>query len=207
VAFAFTWVYFFVIKAGAYGIICLVFARYFGAVIFSFDLQDAAIDSDLRVKALALAALFVITVINIVSVRLAAMVQNALVGAKSLALLMVLGMAAFSIVMSLIKGPDDPTWTSIAVIKSNFGASPFEHFSWNILKNLGLGVLSALWAYDGYTDVTMVAEEVRQSCRQLSPQRWLTESDWNASRLRSLARTSHELSFSDAWSSLWRMPS
>jgi solute carrier family 7 (L-type amino acid transporter), member 9/15 len=128
-----------------------------GAVIFQFDTQDSNLDSDIRVKLLALAALFVVTLINCISVRLAAMVQNALVGAKSVAFAMVMGMAIFAVGMSAWKGGE---WDSIQVMKQNFGTSPFEHLSWSILENAGLGVLSALWAYDGYTDLTMVAEEV-----------------------------------------------
>ncbi|WP_287128863.1 amino acid permease [Candidatus Cyanaurora vandensis] len=148
--FMFTWTNFFVLKSGSQAIISIVFARYLGSVLLGLDPRTPNLDSDWRLKAIAITTLLVLTLINCLGVRWGALVQVIFTGLKLLALtgIIILGLGA--LVTTGGAGFNDP-FTPFAVPPADF----------NLVSAFGLAMISALWAYDGWNNLNYVTEELQ----------------------------------------------
>eukprot|EP01102_Stenamoeba_stenopodia_P001950 TRINITY_DN11762_c0_g1_i1.p1 TRINITY_DN11762_c0_g1~~TRINITY_DN11762_c0_g1_i1.p1 ORF type:complete len:337 (-),score=57.67 TRINITY_DN11762_c0_g1_i1:815-1825(-) len=171
VGFLYTWACFFVIETGSKAIIAIVFAKYIGSLIYSIDIDSTGSslsassssvsgiwsDHDAVLKMVAVSAIMILTLINCWGVEWGNRVQNALVVVKLLLMLFLIGMAVF--------GFTSGATTQIA--KTNFDR-PFGSLSFSsFISALGVGTISALWAYDGYSDVVMVTEEIKNPATDL----------------------------------------
>ena len=139
-AFLFGWTELLVIRPAALGAIAMIFAQYLGAF---FPLSDGG------VRVIAAVAIAVLAAANIRSIVWGAAVQNASTLAKVVALA---GLALVAFVFGSGEGGAlaEP-WS-------------FEPRSWG---GLGVALVAALWAYDGWADLTFVAGEVRDPERVL----------------------------------------
>lgn len=138
-AFLFGWVYLIVIPAGV-GAIALVFAEYLGRLL---SLSAGS------VRPVAAVTIVLLAAAQYRSLRAGALIQNLSTGAKVAAIL-ALAAAAF-----LLTGGGTGAWSA--------PAAPHP----SIWSGLGLGVVTVLWAYNGWQDVTCLSGEV------LDPQRTL----------------------------------
>lgn len=138
-AFAYGWTYLLIITPGAWAAIALVFAEYVGA----FVKLDAT-----TTRIIATVAIVFVTVTNIVSVRLAALIQNVATSAKMLALALIIG-----VLFVLGDGSHG------AFAGGASGGVPFGGFV--------VGLVTALWAYDGVVPASSVFGEVRDPARTL----------------------------------------
>lgn len=138
-AFLFGWVYLFIIPTGA-GAIALVFAEYLGWLVPFTPGQ---------VRIVATAAIVLLAAAQYRSVRFGAAIQNVSTIAKVVAIL-ALTAAAF-----LLGEPGAGAWA---------GAATLMPGSWS---GFGLGVVTVLWAYNGWQDVTCLSGEVRDPGRAL----------------------------------------
>ncbi|HET7427173.1 MAG TPA: amino acid permease [Gemmatimonadales bacterium] len=138
-AFLFGWLYLIIMPTGA-GAIALVFAEYLGRLI---PLGPGSV----RIAAVALIVL--LGAAQYRSVRFGAAIQNASTVAKVAAILAMVA-AAFA-----LGAPGAGAWS---------GATPAAPVS---LSGFGLGVVAALWAYNGWQDVTCLSGEVRDPGRSL----------------------------------------
>lgn len=138
-AFLFGWVYLIVIPTGA-GAIALVFAEYLGRL-----LPPAAE----HVRLVAVGLIVLLSTAQYRSVRFGAAIQNASTIAKVVAILAL-------------------TATAFLLAEPNLGASgdaaPAPAVTWS---GFGLGVVTVLWAYNGWQDVTCLSGEVRDPGRAL----------------------------------------
>ena len=152
-AFLFGWSELVLIRAASYGALSTTFAEYFFRVL-GFDPGVAPASTYVHwVAALAIA---VTAATNIIGLRWASLVQNLTTAAKYGGLL-------FIIVLAL----------TLAL------PHHLDHFtplvpegSWHV-GAFGLALVSALWAYDGWEDVTFVAGEVRDP-RRVMPRAIIT---------------------------------
>ncbi|GAQ83257.1 amino acid transporter [Klebsormidium nitens] len=151
-SFAFVYSMFFVIKTGGLGIVAITFARYLAPQIFSLSITDPDLDSDVRVKALAVLCITSLTVFNCFGVHAGAWLQN-LFSVSKAALITLLISAA---VMGVFQDP------SIAVDNSR---GLFEGSS---LTGLGPAMIGALWAFDGWNDIVFLSEELKNPARDVS---------------------------------------
>jgi amino acid transporter len=147
-AFLFGWTELVLIRASALGAIATPFAEYL--------LRSLGYDPQLPqyaglVHYIAAAAIVVTATLNYVGVRWSAIVLNLTTGAKygALVLLVLLAFAA---------GRGD---------FSHFGASPAGATGTLSAGLFGLALVSVLWAYDGWGDLSFVGGEVRDPERNL----------------------------------------
>jgi len=139
-AFAYGWTYLMIITPAAWATIALVFAEYASAFV--------ALDAT-ETRILATVALVFVTVTNVVSVRLAAVIQNVATSAKMLALALVIGVVfAFG----------DGSHGALASAGAGRAVS---------LSGFVVGLVTALWAYDGVVPASSVFGEVRDQARTL----------------------------------------
>jgi amino acid transporter len=137
--FLFGWAELVLIRASAAGAIATVFSEYF--------LRSLGVDAAVWVDFIAAAAIVVAAVINIAGVKVGAAVAGLSTIAKCGALV-VLVLAAF------LAGAG-----STANLAAS--ATPVEG------RLFGLALISVLWAYDGFADVSFAAGEVRDPQRTL----------------------------------------
>ncbi|MDP8993433.1 MAG: amino acid permease [Pseudomonadota bacterium] len=139
VAFLFGWTFLLVSPAG-WAAVALIFASYFGTFLASTESQT---------RIIAAALILVISAVHYRSVRFGASVQTIATSAKLLALI-VLALAVF--------------WFGDPSAGSFSGAEPSAVATWG---SVGLAMIAALFAYDGWQTVTGMAGEVRNPSRNL----------------------------------------
>jgi APA family basic amino acid/polyamine antiporter len=137
-AFLFGWTELLVIRPSALGAIAMLFAEYLGALV---PIGPGA------VRVVAAGAILLLAAINIRSVTWGAAVQNVSTAAKVLALA---GLAL--LIFALGDG-------SRGAFAQPIGLAPL---SWG---GFGLALVSVLWAYDGWADLTFLGSEVRDPAR------------------------------------------
>jgi amino acid transporter len=140
-AFLFGWTELTVIRASALGAIATIFAEYLG--------YFASLDAR-AVHWVAAAAIVVVGTFNYVGVSVAALVMNLVTGAKYAALV---GL----VVLAFAAGDGDITHLAAAG-----GASGGLHFSL-----LATALISIMWTYDGWADLSFMGGEVKDPGRIL----------------------------------------
>ncbi len=141
-AFLFGWTEFLVIKAGSIAAVAVAFALYLG---YFFPLAESG------VTLVAIACIALLTIVNYLGVKAGAMVQNVFTFLKVAAL------------VALIL---------LAFLLADRSQSSFEplfpaEFRFTLLGAFGTAMVAALWAYDGWNNVTYVAAEVRDPQRKI----------------------------------------
>lgn len=139
-AFLFGWTELLVIRPSALGAIAVLFAEYAGRFV---DYGEVG------VKVTAAAAILLLGLANIRSVNWGAAVQNLSTAAKVLAIIG-LAVAAF-----LFATPGQGAF-----------AGPIE-WSPTTWAGFGLALVSVMWAYDGWADLTFMSGEVKDPARTL----------------------------------------
>jgi amino acid transporter len=146
-AFLFGWAELVVIRAAALGAISTTFAEYFFRVL---GFNPAAPPYDLYVHYTAAVAIALTAGLNILGVRWSSYVLNFTTVAKYGALL-------FIVVLALVLGlPRTGGHFTPAMPPGSFGGAAF-----------GLALVSVLWAFDGWADLSFVAGEVKDPRRNL----------------------------------------
>lgn len=155
-AFLFGWGELVIIRASALGAISTVFAEYFLRLLGQpttviSNTATGATASAPAVHYVAAGAILVVAVFNILGIRLGALIQNMTAGAKYVALLLLV-LATFAL------GGRHPSPVVVP---------PAEALAPPSVAMFGLALISLLWVYDGWADVTFVGGEVKQPERFL----------------------------------------
>src|SRR2546421_4555756 len=129
-----------VINPASIAAIAVGFATYFG---FFVPLADAGI------KAVAVASIVALTALNCLGVRLGAITQNVLTLVK-MALLVVLIVAGF-----VLPGG------SVATLSPLWPPASAGTSVGSLIAPFGVAMVAALWAYDGWIEITYVGSEVK----------------------------------------------
>lgn len=143
VAFLYGWTLFFVIGAGTIATLAVAAANYMGQLT-----GPGLVLTDTGKKVIAVLMLGLIMVVTVRGTRQSASVQNAATAIKVLAIVLMSGL------LLVMGGSAAPAQ----------GGSPASGVS---LSGVGLGLVSVLWAYEGWQYVTFVQAEA------LDPQRML----------------------------------
>lgn len=158
VAFLFGWMYFAVEGSGSIAALAVAFASYFGVLVpaVSTDhvIASAGNWSLTRAHLVGLGVIALLTMVNILGVKRAAVVQNVAGWTKyaAMALFVVLGFA-------IGKG----LWSNFTLAAP--GATPMA--SWTGVSAFGVALISVFWAYDGWIYVGLAAGEVKNPGRNL----------------------------------------
>lgn len=162
-AFLYGWTSFSVYQTASIAAIAVAFAQYFEFFValphlspqleaWHLPLFESIKPFDnIGVKLLAIAAILLLTAVNYYGVVLGAMTQNIFTAAKVLALA---GVIIFS--FTLGEGSVEnffPLW----------GAPT----SGNLFAAIGIAMISALWCYDGWNNVTFIAGEMKEPERNI----------------------------------------
>lgn len=170
VGFLFGWTLFLVIQTGSIAAISVAFAKYTGELLPFFSERKVVISlvSSLgvlnisRAQLLAIGIVVILTVINICGVRKGKLVQNVFTITKIGALLGLIGLGIFL-------GRND---TAITANFSNFWSGTATNVSTGtptslaalsnmmLLSALGVAMVGALFASDGWSDITFIGGEV-----------------------------------------------
>jgi amino acid transporter len=160
-AFLFGWTRLWVVQPALLGGIALIFASYAATFVSLTELQ---------VRGLAMAAIFLVGVANYRSVALGAAIQNLSTLAKVLALVG-LAMAVF-----LLGDPAGGSFGEVAAGVTGGGATtggattgggPIPSPRPTSWPSFGVALIAVLWAYDGWADATYIAGEVKDPERSL----------------------------------------
>lgn len=156
VGFLFGWVTFLVIQTGSVAAVAVAFAKYLGyffpldsfvlmpaipigSGIFAFKMQITGIELS------AIGGILLLSGINAVSVSFGAKVQNLFTILKSLA---ILGLVAAGFMLGSPHGG--------ASLSSN------HVLGLPLLSAFGIAMVAALWAYDGWNNISFIAGEVKE---------------------------------------------
>ena len=142
VGFTNEWTSIFISGAGSNAALGIAFAT----AIASVAPMDAA-----SIKLIAVAAILVLSCINFVGVKFGAMVQNIFTVAKVIPIILIL-------VWGIFAGKESPDLSLAAPAGIGFGG---------IVTMIALGVVISMWAYDGWTNLNAVAEEIKNPQKNL----------------------------------------
>lgn len=140
--FLYGWGAFMVINTASIAAIAVAFAKYLGYFI---PLSDG------EIKIVAMLSTIVLTTINCFGLKLGAWTQNVFTFLKMAAL------AGIMVVSFVLPGGTVENFTPLF---------PAQSFS-SLLGPLGLAMVAALWAYDGWIEITYVGSEVKNPQRNL----------------------------------------
>lgn len=161
--YMFSWNHFFINTAGSLAAIAVAFATYLGYFFPSLSFQNPLLSYHLSLfgnplevtirgtQIVAMLVIAVATAVNVRGVRFGGWVTNILTLAKVLALLAL-------IVTVFFWGKGNA---------SNFVPWWPDHWSKELTSAFGLSMISVLWAYEGWTTVTMSAGEIKNPERNV----------------------------------------
>ena len=147
VAFLFAWAQLVVIRAAALGAIAITFAEYAFRVAGVNPVLD---ENKFNVRLLASGALILTGTFNILGVRWGALVSNVTTAAKYGALL-------FIVILAL----------AIGLPRTGGHFTPMVPDGSISVSMFGLALVSTLWAFDGWADLSYAAGEVKDPQRNL----------------------------------------
>src|SRR2546430_191329 len=164
--FLFGWMSFFIGKAGSQAALGVQFALFLNTMLkrkldgefFSANLFGHAVPFG-KIQVVALASILIVTGINCLAVKVSGSVASVLSGIK-IALVLVVGIGAFLLAR-------DADWSHLLMANAGGtceGVSAAARFGFG---GFIAAMLGALWAYDGWNNVTLVAGEVQNPGRNL----------------------------------------
>ncbi len=159
--FLFSWNDFFINKAGSIAAVAIAFTVYLGALVPAIGHSQPFYQPGWSIfghpftfgwsQLIAIIAIALVTFINVRGVKLGAQVMNVFTTAKVAALLFLIFGAFFSSKASFANM--QPWWP--------------ESWSSELTAAFGIAMISALWAYDGWIDVTLTAGETINPTRNV----------------------------------------
>nr|XP_061796465.1 b(0,+)-type amino acid transporter 1-like [Nerophis lumbriciformis] len=145
VAYLYSWTTVMVSKPSAFAIITLSFAEYASAPFYPECSPPMVVT-----KCLAAAAIVFIVTINCFSVKLASYVQNIFTGAKLLIIVIIVGAG----IVLLAQGNTENLSNAFDSQSVSAGG-------------IGLAFYNGLWAYDGWSQLNFITEELKNPFRNL----------------------------------------
>lgn len=145
VAYLYSWTTIMVLKPSSFAIITLSFAEYASTPFYPGCSPPVIVT-----KCLSAAAIFLIVIVNCLSVKMASYVQNIFTAAK---LLIIVIIVVAGIVL-LAQGKTDNFSNAFGGTSVSFGA-------------IGLAFYNGLWAYDGWNQLNFITEELKDPHRNL----------------------------------------
>jgi basic amino acid/polyamine antiporter, APA family len=163
--FLYGWMRFFVSACGGQAAIAVAFAIFFNIVTrgvvgtnyFTLDLGGYQIAFG-SVQLLAIAAIFVVTLVNCAAVSIGGRIVSALTVLKVF-LVAGVGLSAFLLAQG--------DWTHFALSGASGACEGVGATARGGIAGFGAAVIGALWAYNGWNELTYVAGEVKNPQRNL----------------------------------------
>ncbi len=159
--FLFSWNDFFINKAGSMAAVAIAFSTYLGYFFPAMSPENPFYRADWNLfghpftlgwnQIIAIVAIAIVTIVNVRGVQFGGWVMNIFTAAK---------LAALAFLITTAFGSEKATAANML---------PWWPESWNfdMTKAFGLAMVSALWAYDGWIDVTITAGETKNPTRNV----------------------------------------
>ncbi|XP_076594541.1 b(0,+)-type amino acid transporter 1 [Chaetodon auriga] len=144
-AYLYSWTTVMVLKPSSFAIITLSFAEYASTPFYPGCTPPLVVT-----KCLSAAAIFVIVIVNCLSVKLASYVQNIFTAAKLFIIVVIVGAG----IVMLAQG------------RTETFSNAFEGSSSSV-GTIGLAFYNGLWAYDGWNQLNFITEELKDPYRNL----------------------------------------
>ena len=164
--FLWGWVEFWIIRAGSIAALATVFAESLHDILKSLLTAPTAggAPADLlgfwELKALTVAVIVLLTVVNVLGVKWGGGVQVAATVIKVASLLAIV--AAPFVVLALVR-----SGSGIAPNASRLQPTWPDAWSGDLIRGLGAAFLGVYWAYHGWMNISPIAEEVRNPQRNI----------------------------------------
>jgi APA family basic amino acid/polyamine antiporter len=160
VAFLYGWMIFTVNNSGTVAALSVGFAAYFSVIVPAIGQQHVILQwgswSLTRMHVVALATNALLTWVNVVGLRRAAVLQNIATWMKFMAI------AAFILLGFLIgRG----SWTHFSPAAQSAGATAAGSWPW--ISGIGVALIAVFWAYDGWVYLGWAAGEVKNPQRNI----------------------------------------
>ncbi|XP_054274952.1 b(0,+)-type amino acid transporter 1-like [Macrosteles quadrilineatus] len=150
-SFLYVWVVVLILRPAEVAIIVLTFAEYvYDPIATSIDADLTHTDQELLKKLIGTLALGAITFVNFKSVKLFVQMNNIFSSFKILVCIIVIGGGIYNLSLGNVEN-----------LSSGFEGSKTG------IKDIILAVYSGLWAYDGWSSVVIVSEEVKKPNRNI----------------------------------------
>jgi amino acid transporter len=152
-AFLFGWSQLVLIRASALGALAIVVAEYLLRILnqpITVEVNGVAQTAPM-VRYIAAATVIVATILNVIGVKLGALIQNLTTTAKY-------GALALLVLAVFILGAQNPVPPTLQEVAVN------EQVSFALI---GSAFISILWVFDGWADVTYVSGEIKRPERNL----------------------------------------
>src|SRR5262245_42220807 len=160
VAFLYGWMIFTVNNSGTVAALSVGFAAYFSVLVPAISQEHVVLQvgswSLTRMHLVALATNALLTWVNVIGLRRAAVLQNIATWMKFIAI-------AVFILLGFLLGQGSFSHFSSAATSS--GASPPG--SWGWLSGIGVALIAVFWAYDGWVYLGWAAGEVKDPQRNI----------------------------------------
>ena len=158
-AFLYGWMYFSVVGSGSVGIIAVACASYLGVMMPVLSerhiVWNAGTWQVSRTQVAAIGIIALVTLINVLGVKRAAVLQNIATWLKYAAML---GFAALGLALG------SGSW-------SHFHATPATASAplhgWALISGFGVALIAVFWAYDGWVYIGQAAGEVQRPERNI----------------------------------------
>jgi basic amino acid/polyamine antiporter, APA family len=152
-AFLFGWSQLVIIRSASMGALAIVVAEYLLRLLgkpITVEVNGALLTAP-NVRYIAVATVIIAMILNLVGVKLGAIVQNLTTGAKYGALVLL-------VLLVFVLGAQNPVPPTLEAVPVNDNIT---------LALIGSAFISILWVYDGWADVTYVSGEVKRPERNL----------------------------------------
>ncbi len=163
--FLYGWTFFTVARCGSQAALAVGFAIFmnvaFGGALEALSLEFDLMGTTWRIGSLtivALAAIWLITILNCISLAVGG---NAAVILTVIKLLMVLAVGA----AALLLGQGD--WSHLGLSAPGASCDGVSASAMGGIAGFGAAMLGALWAYDGWNNVTAMSGEIREPSRNI----------------------------------------
>jgi len=160
VAFLYGWMIFTVNNSGTVAALSVGFAAYFSVLVPAIGPQHVVLQigswSLTRTHLVALATNALLTWVNVVGLRRAAVLQNIATWLKFVAI------AAF-IMLGFLVG--NGSWAHFSSAAQSAGAVPAGSWPW--ISGIGVALIAVFWAYDGWVYLGWAAGEIKDPQRNI----------------------------------------
>jgi basic amino acid/polyamine antiporter, APA family len=160
VAFLYGWMIFTVNNSGTVAALSVGFAAYFSVIVPAIGPEHVVLQigswSLTRMHLVALATNALLTWVNVIGLRRAAVLQNIATGMKFLAIVAFIG-------LGLLIG--NGSWSHFSSAATSSGAAPAGSWAW--LSGIGVALIAVFWAYDGWVYLGWAAGEVKEPQRNI----------------------------------------
>lgn len=144
-SFIVSWVYVVILRPAEVAVIVLTFAEYLTQPILEAVEVEDAYTIRMSGTLIAVLTIGIITYINMTSVKIFLKIQNVFSSCKVIVCLIVIGGGIYELARGNVENI----------------SKGFEGTNWSA-KHISLAFYSGLWAYDGWSTVTTVTEEVKK---------------------------------------------